>query len=37
MKGTWTKPKGGKIKSRRRGWLGWGLSGGGKLETIVLE
>ena len=24
IRDTWTKPKGGRIKGRRWGWLGWG-------------
>ena len=27
IKDTWTKPKGGRIKGRKRGWLGWGQNG----------
>ena len=37
IKDTWTKPKGGRINGGRWGWLGWGVSGGGKVETTVLE
>ena len=35
-KGHWTKPKKGRIKGGRWGWLEWG-SGGKKMETTVLE
>ena len=27
IKGTWTKPKGGRIEDGRWGWLGWGRNG----------
>ena len=27
IKDTWTKPKGGRIKGRKWGWLGWGQNG----------
>ena len=37
IKDTWTKPKRGSIKGGRWGWLGWGGSGGGKMETTILE
>ena len=36
-KDTWTKPKVGRIDGGRWEWLGWGGSGGGKMETTVLE
>ena len=36
IKDTWTKPKWGKIKGGRWGWLGWGEFWG-EMETIVLE
>ena len=37
IKDTWTKPKGGRIEGERWGWLGWGKSGGRKMETTILE
>ena len=37
IKDTRTKPNRGSIKGGKWGWLGWGVSGGGKMETIVLE
>ena len=37
MKDTWTKPKGGRIEGGRWGWVRqWG-SGGGEIDTTVLE
>ena len=36
VKDTWTKPKGGRIKDGKWGWLGAG-SGGGEMETTVLK
>ena len=35
IKDTWTKPKGGRIKGGKWGWLEWGAVGG--METTVLE
>ena len=32
-----TKPKGGRIKGGKWGWLGWQGSGREKMETTVLE
>ena len=39
IKDTWTKPKGGRIEGERWGWLrlGGAVSGGGEMETTVLE
>ena len=37
IKDTWTKPKRGRIKGRKWGWLGLGGSGREKMETTVLE
>ena len=37
VKDTWTKSKRGGIKGVRWGWLEWGESGEGKMETTVLE
>ena len=37
IKDTWTKPKGGRIKGGKWGWLLWGGVVRGKMETTVLE
>ena len=37
IKDTWTKPKGDRIESGTWRWLGWVWTGGGKMETTVLE
>ena len=37
IKDTWTKPKRGGIRRRRRGWLGSGRSGGGKCRQLYLN
>ena len=36
-KGPMDKAEGGRIEGDRWGWVGWGESGGGKMETTLLE
>ena len=37
IKDTWTKPKGGRIKGGKWGWLWWGGVVVGEMETTILE
>ena len=37
IKGPWTKPKGGRIKGGRWGWLGWGQVVGWKWRQLCLN
>ena len=37
IKDTWTKPKVGRFKDGRQGWVGQGGMLGGEVETTVLE
>ena len=37
IKDTCTKPKGGRIEGGRRGYVGWGGSDRGKMETTIFE
>ena len=37
IKNTWIKPKGGRIKGGRWGWLGWGGMVGGKWRQLCLN
>ena len=37
IKDTWTKPKGGRIKGGKWGWLGSGGMEGREMETTILD